>query len=160
MPVPTAAAPVVLHLSLVVGGALRDEAGARLGRVEDLIVRLGQPGYPPISGVLATVADRPDEVLLKSDVLDRQLINVDGARLVRANEIELARLGGWWRVVGVDTGARGALRRLLPRRAGDHVAAGEFLDIERRLHARLQLQGHILRHMHLHPQHIVMRNRE
>ena len=33
-------------------------------------------------------------MLLKKDVLDRQLINVDGARLVRANEIELARLDG------------------------------------------------------------------
>ena len=29
---------------------------------------------------------RPGEVLLKKDVLDRQLINVDGARFVRANE--------------------------------------------------------------------------
>ena len=33
---------------------------------------------------------RPQEVLLKKDVLDRQLINVDGARLVRANDIEIA----------------------------------------------------------------------
>jgi hypothetical protein len=40
---------------------------------------------------------RPQEVLLKKDVLDRQLINLDGARLVRANEIEIARLDGWYR---------------------------------------------------------------
>jgi hypothetical protein len=33
--------PPVLHLSQVVGGALRDGAGGRLGRVEDLIGRLG-----------------------------------------------------------------------------------------------------------------------
>jgi MgtE intracellular N domain/CBS domain len=154
------ATPAVLHLSLVVGSALRDRDGARLGRVEDLIVRLGQPGYPPITGFLVAVAGRrsflaaeqvedltpqgvvlrtakldlrrferrAEEVLLKADVLDHQLINVDGARLVRANEIELARVEGWWRIVGVDTGPRGGVRRLLPRPLGRRVAAGTFLD--------------------------------
>src|SRR5262249_3992256 len=71
---------------------------------------------------------RPEEGLLKRDLLDHQLINVDGARLVRANEIELALLGGSWRVVGVDTGPRGGVRRLLPKRLGAHIATGEFLD--------------------------------
>src|SRR5207245_5895714 len=125
----------------------------RLGLVDDLIVRLGDAGYPPITGFLVSVAGRraylpaemvsaidhggvtlrkakldlraferrPEEVLLKKDVLDHQLINVDGARLVRANDIELARLQGWWRVVGVDTGPRGGLRRLLPRAVGARV---------------------------------------
>ena len=71
---------------------------------------------------------RPDEVLLRRDLLDRQLINVEGARLVRANEIELALVGGSWRVVGVDTGPRGGLRRLLPKQLGSHIGTGEFLD--------------------------------
>jgi predicted transcriptional regulator len=152
--------PEVLHLSLVLGGALRDADGTRLGRVDDLIVRLGGAGYPPITGFLVTVAGRPsyvpaervatvapgavtltkakldlrpfarrpEEGLLKHDVLDHQLINVEGARLVRANEIELARLDGWWRVVGVDTGARGGLRRLLPKALAGRVGTGDFLD--------------------------------
>ena len=47
---------------------------------------------------------------------------------MRANEIELARVEGWWRVVGVDTGPRGGLRRLLPRPLGRRVASGTFLD--------------------------------
>jgi CBS domain-containing protein len=155
-----AAAPAVLHLSLVVGGELRDAAGERLGRVDDLIVRLGEGDYPPVTGVVASVAGRqvfvaaeqvveigpgqvtlvadrldlqhfrrrPQEVLLKKDVLDRQLINVDGARLVRANEIELARLEGWYRVVGVDVGLRGLLRRVVPRALSDRVEPGAFLD--------------------------------
>ncbi len=154
------AQPQILHLSLVVDGDLRDADGERLGRVDDLIVRLGGVGYPPITGFLVSVAGRqaylpaemvseidegavtlqkakldlrrferrPEEVLLKKDVLDRQLINVDGARLVRANEIELARLQGWWRVVGVDTGPRGAVRRLLPGKLGRRIGAAEFLD--------------------------------
>jgi len=155
-----AEAPVVLHLSAVVGGALRDPDGGRLGTVDDVIVRLGEDVYPPVTGVLATVAGREvfigaeliddistdsvvlrgselnvqpfarraEEVLLRKDVLDRQLINVEGARLVRTNEIELARLDGWYRVVGVDTGPRGFLRRLLPRRAAARVGIGSFLD--------------------------------
>jgi len=155
----TAAVPVIVHLSLVVGGELRDRAGGRIGRVDDVIVRLGEE-YPPVSGVLATVAGRQvfvaaeavgeighgrtllhrdqldlraferreREVLLKKDVLDRQLINVDGARLVRANEIELARLDGWYRVVGVDVGLRGIARRVVPRRMAGRIKLGDFLD--------------------------------
>jgi hypothetical protein len=69
---------------------------------------------------------RPQEVLLKKDVLDRQLINLDGARLVRANEIEIARLDGWYRVVGVDVGLRGLLRRLVPRGLAGNVRPSEF----------------------------------
>ncbi|HEV7132963.1 MAG TPA: CBS domain-containing protein [Gaiellaceae bacterium] len=157
---PLAPAPLVLHLGLVVGGELRDAAGERLGRLDDIIVRLEGEEYPPVRGVVATIAGRqvyvaPElideiapgrtvlrgelldlqhfrrrqgEVLLKKDVLDRQLINVDGARLVRANEIELARLDGWYRVVGVDIGMRGLVRRLVPRRLAGRIAAAGFLD--------------------------------
>jgi CBS domain-containing protein len=152
--------PPILHLSAVLGSPLRDADGERLGKVEDLIVRLGGVGYPPITGALVKVAGRtsylgmervskigpdgvvlrkakldlrrferrPEEVLLGGDLLDRQLINVEGARLVRANEIELALVAGSWRVVGVDTGPRGGLRRLLPKPLGAHIATGEFLD--------------------------------
>ncbi|HEX6664761.1 MAG TPA: CBS domain-containing protein [Gaiellaceae bacterium] len=128
--------------------------------MDDLIVRLGDDEYPPVTGLLSTVAGRQvfvpaaevdeidhgrvtlrelrldlqpfrrraHEVLLKKDVLDRQLINVDGARLVRSNEIEIARLDGWYRVVGVDIGLRGLIRRLVPRALADSVRASEFLD--------------------------------
>jgi hypothetical protein len=155
-----AEAPPILHLSSVVGSPLRDSDRERLGKVEDVIVRLGGAGYPPIKGFLVNVAGRtsylgidrvsevgtdgvvlrkaqldlrrferrPEEVLLRRDLLDHQLINVEGARLVRANEIELALAGGTWRVVGVDTGPRGGIRRLLPKPLGARIATGEFLD--------------------------------
>ena len=51
-------APPILHLSSVVGSPLRDSAGERLGKVEDVIVRLGGAGYPPITGFLVNVAGR------------------------------------------------------------------------------------------------------
>jgi hypothetical protein len=47
----------ILHLSLITGGVLRDGAGGQLGRVDDVVVRLGAD-YPVVSGVLATVAGR------------------------------------------------------------------------------------------------------
>jgi len=150
----------VLHLSLVLGGALRDAQGLRLGKVEDLIVRLGADDYPPVTGLMAEVAGRTvfvpadvvseiaaggatlsestlslqpfsrrsQEVLLKEDVLDHQLINVDGARLVRTNEIEIARFDGWYRVIGVDTGPRGLFRRVLPKRFAGTIEPGKILD--------------------------------
>jgi hypothetical protein len=52
------AAPEVLHLSLIVNGELLDASGARLGRVNDLVVRLGSDQYPPVTGGLAKVAGR------------------------------------------------------------------------------------------------------
>jgi CBS domain-containing protein len=154
-------APPVLHLSTVVKSPLLDRAGEKLGRIEDLIVRLGEDGaYPPITGALARIggrelfvpidqiagiesgrvrlqADRlslrrferrPGEVLLNRDLAARHLINVVGARLVRANEIELACLDGSWVVVGVDTSTRPVLRRLLPRPLRRNVEAGPILD--------------------------------
>jgi Mg/Co/Ni transporter MgtE len=56
------------------------------------------------------------------------LINIDGARLVRANEIELVRLDGWYRVVGVDVSLRGLVRRLVPHAFAERIATREFLD--------------------------------
>jgi CBS domain-containing protein len=157
----TSPTPAILHLSLVTSGELTDADGHKLGRVEDLVVRLSEGEYPPISGAVAKVAGRlvfvpaeqiseiehgritlakarldlqpferrDGELLLREDLLDRQLINVEGARLVRANEIEIARIEGWWRVVGIDIHPRSLLRRILPRAvAPSAVRVSDFLD--------------------------------
>jgi CBS domain-containing protein len=48
----------VLHLSTVLRSPLLDRAGERLGRVEDLIVRLADGGYPPVTGLKARIGGR------------------------------------------------------------------------------------------------------
>jgi CBS domain-containing protein len=152
----------VVQLSSVLRSPLLDRAGERLGRVEDLIVRLADGGYPPVTGVKATIGGRElfvpvdriaelapgavrlageklslkrferrvGEVLLAGDVLGRKLVNVeaDPPRLVTAQEIELACIEGWWRVVGVDPSTRARLRRALPRRLRGLISDTPFLD--------------------------------
>jgi CBS domain-containing protein len=48
----------VLHVSSVLRSPLLDRAGERLGRVEDLIVRLADGGYPPVTGLKARIGGR------------------------------------------------------------------------------------------------------
>jgi CBS domain-containing protein len=57
---------------------------------------------------------REGEVLLGRDVLDKQLIDVDGKRVVRVNDVQLIEAGDEWRVTGADVTFQGFLRRLLP----------------------------------------------
>jgi hypothetical protein len=53
----TSAAVRIVHFSSVVRRALVDSAGERIGRVEDLVVRLGAP-HPPVVGAVVRIAGR------------------------------------------------------------------------------------------------------
>lgn len=53
-----------------------------------------------------------DALFLVSDLLDKQIVDVDGRKVVRINDIELANTGGKLRVVAADVGVSGLLRRL------------------------------------------------
>jgi CBS domain-containing protein len=53
-----------------------------------------------------------DDILLIEDVLDKQIIDIDGARVVRVNDIELVRVNAHIIVSNVDVGASGILRRV------------------------------------------------
>jgi CBS domain-containing protein len=57
---------------------------------------------------------REGEVLLARDVLDKQLIDVDGKRVVRVNDVQLIAAAGEWRVTGADVSLQGLWRRLAP----------------------------------------------
>ncbi|MGD9563191.1 MAG: CBS domain-containing protein [Pyrinomonadaceae bacterium] len=58
---------------------------------------------------------REGEVLLGKDVLDNQLIDVDGKRVVRVNDVQLINTGEAWRVAGADVSLQGFVRRLMPK---------------------------------------------
>jgi CBS domain-containing protein len=52
------------------------------------------------------------DLYLARDVLDRQIIDTNGVRVVRVNDLELARVNGHFYVANVDIGSQGLLRRL------------------------------------------------
>ena len=59
---------------------------------------------------------RPGEVALASDVLDHQLVDVDGVQVIRAADLYLAPVMGLYLLVGVDVSAASLMRRLGPAR--------------------------------------------
>ena len=65
---------------------------------------------------LRDVVRRPGEVLLAKDVLDHQLVDVDGVQVIRAADLYLAEVLGRIRLVGADVSTSTLLRRLGPRR--------------------------------------------
>jgi CBS domain-containing protein len=150
----------LVNFSSLLKSRLVDSSGEKLGRVDDLIVRLADEAYPPLTGVKARIGGREvfvpaeriaalgpgrvkllgekvdlgrferreGEVLLREDLLNRRMINVVGARLVRANDLVLGQVEGWWRLVGVDTGLRSFLRRQLPASMRKRAGVQPFLD--------------------------------
>ncbi|MDQ7849780.1 MAG: CBS domain-containing protein [Armatimonadota bacterium] len=55
---------------------------------------------------------QPDEVLLREALLDKQVVDTQGVRLVKVNDLLLSRSNGDLVLSGVDVGAAGLLRRL------------------------------------------------
>ena len=53
-----------------------------------------------------------NDIFLSRDVLDKQIIDTDGARVVRVNDLELVRVNGTLYVGNVDIGLMGIFRRL------------------------------------------------
>lgn len=93
----------------------------------------GQPGWTPtlivpIADVAVLVAlaipltkclndlipyePNPHDLYLARDVLDKQIIDTNGVRVVRVNDLELTRVNGQFYVANVDIGGVGLLRRL------------------------------------------------
>jgi CBS domain-containing protein/sporulation protein YlmC with PRC-barrel domain len=77
---------------------------------------------------LRDVARRPGEVELARDVIDHQLVDTDGARVVRASDLYLARVAGVAQLVGVDVGFNSLLRRLGPARFRSRPTPDKVID--------------------------------
>jgi len=137
----------LLRLIQIIRSPLIDQAGETIGRIEDLVVRLGSDGYPPVAGLqvriggrqvfvpMGQVAElgpgrarmlgeivnlrrferREGEVLLRRDILDHKVIQVETGRLIRAGDIALGSIGGAWRVVGIEGRSGPILQRVFRR---------------------------------------------
>src|ERR1041385_4761012 len=74
---------------------------------------------------------RDGEVLLARDVLDKQLIDAAGKRVVRVNDVQIIEAAGEWRVTGADVSLAGLWRRLAPAfmRSGRAVEVIDWADV-------------------------------
>src|SRR5258706_9380955 len=80
------------------------------------IAHLGEDGVRLVSDILdlRPFMRRDGEVLLARDVLDKQLVDVDGKRVVRVNDVQIIEAANEWRVTGADVSFMGLWRRLAP----------------------------------------------
>jgi CBS domain-containing protein/sporulation protein YlmC with PRC-barrel domain len=65
----------------------------------------------------------PEDLHLVRDVLDKQIIDTDGMRVVRVNDLELTRVNGSVYVANVDISGVGLIRRLGLASFADRLAA-------------------------------------
>ena len=61
---------------------------------------------------LAFTLPRDGEIHLARDILDKQIVDVDGARVIRVNDLKLALVDQDIRLIAVDVGIGGFFRRL------------------------------------------------
>jgi magnesium transporter len=133
----------MLYLSQAIGRPVLDATGEAMGKVDDLIVAIGDR-YPPVTGLVVATdrrriflpwshvasfdasgarlstgtiditrfQQRPNEIQLRSDLLDKQIVDIDGRKVVRVNDLSLDDVEGKLHLVAVDVGAAGLLRRL------------------------------------------------
>src|SRR2546430_15136627 len=65
----------------------------------------------------------PDEAMrLSRDLLDKQIVDTHGAKVVRVNDLQLSEVDGQLRLVGADVGLRGILRRVGAEGMAERVA--------------------------------------
>jgi len=149
----------MLFLASIVDLPVHGKTGEVIGKLEDLIVRIGDEPYPPIAGLvvrdrrrrffvpggqlqafdgvarlgsstvdLQPFVRRDGEVLLRKDVLDHQIIDITGRRIVRVNDVQLANIEDVYRLVGVDVSPQALLRRLGPHVLSDRIVGRQIID--------------------------------
>ena len=75
---------------------------------------------------------RPNEIRLKLDLMDRQIVDIDGRKVVRVNDLRLDEVEGALHLVAVDVGASGLARRLGLEGPWRTIARGLRRDIPER----------------------------
>lgn len=85
---------------------------------------------------IGTYSPFSDEILLKRDILDTQIVDTQGFRVVKVNDLKLAQIKGTARLIGVDISLNGLLRRLgaewllkaLPRRMEERIITWNYVE--------------------------------
>lgn len=72
-------------------------------------------------GSLPSSAVSPNDILVYRDLLDKQIVDINGAKLVRVNDLELGDVQGKLCLVAADIGLRGILRRLGVEKKGEKI---------------------------------------
>jgi len=108
--------PVVHHVLVKTPAGTRRVAFSDLALFNQVVVSLkrepeGLPNLP----------EAENEVLMRRDILDKQIVDVDGAKVVRVNDLKLALTGSGLCLSAVDVGFRGILRRLGYLKAWDFL---------------------------------------
>jgi len=94
------------------GIVVKTHDGAKFVPIAD-VVDVDAKGAIVLQHVPAEPALPDDQVLyLIKDLFDKQIVDVDGRKVVRINDLEVANTGGTFRVVAADVGVSGLLRRL------------------------------------------------
>ncbi len=103
-----------------------------------------------IDEVLFDLPHAEDVILLKRDVLDKQIVDLEGIRVVRVNDLQLGYIKNIMSLVAIDIGQAGLLRRL---GLSSKIGKTELMDWEdvRLLGDKLQLSTSAKDINKLHP---------
>jgi len=102
---------------------LRSGTGERVVRWTDLESGDGKYRLRHPLGNGQRVELPPEALRLARDLLDKQIVDTHGAKVVRVNDLQLEESGGQLRLVGADVGVRGLLRRVGGERAAERLAS-------------------------------------
>jgi hypothetical protein len=97
----------------IVAVVVKRPGGSLIVPISDVAV-LFAPAIPLTRRLVEIVPYEPSngDLYLARDVLDKQMIDTDGVRVVRVNDLELMRAHEHFYVANVDIGGMGLLRRL------------------------------------------------
>ncbi len=102
--------PKVIGLLVALSDGKREARVLLIGEI-NLIGKQFVSTHPAKDRIVWTTI-REGDVLLMRDVVDRQVVDLEGARVIRVNDLKLAKVEQDVRLIAADVGLRGMLRRL------------------------------------------------
>jgi CBS domain-containing protein/sporulation protein YlmC with PRC-barrel domain len=115
--------PPVSGLIVKVGQSKSFIDGARIAKLSQNEIQLSTAKVD-----LTEFTRREGESLLDADVLDHQIVDVNGLRVVRSSDLYLAPLDREIRVVGVDISFKAFIRRIFPGALGRGPVPKHVID--------------------------------